>query len=59
MTLGSQEVALNTHSMQRSLMQNELLSLVQAAAVVKTDPSMISRWLKNVEKFRADPLNGL
>ena len=36
-------------------MQNELLSLVQAAAVVKIDPSMICRWLKNVENLRADP----
>ena len=46
---------LNIISVVQKLMQNELLSLVQAAAVVKIDPSMICRWLKNVENLRADP----
>ena len=46
---------LNIISVVQKLMQDELLSLVQAAAVVKIDPSMICRWLKNVENLRADP----
>jgi hypothetical protein len=46
---------LNIISVVQKMMQNELLSLVQAAAVVKIDPSMICRWLKNVENLRADP----
>ena len=46
---------LNIISVVQKLMQDELLSLVQAAAVIKIDPSMICRWLKNVENLRADP----
>jgi hypothetical protein len=37
------------------MMQDDHLSLVQAASVVKINPSMICRWLKNVENLRADP----
>jgi hypothetical protein len=50
---------LNIISVVQKLMQNELLSLVQAAAVDKIDPSMICRWLKNVENLRADPRKAL
>ena len=46
---------LNIISVVQKLMQNEQMSLVQVAAVVKIDPSMICRWLKNVENLRADP----
>ena len=49
---------LNIISVVQKLMQDELLSLVQAAVVVKIDPSMISRWLKNVENLR-DPRRAL
>ena len=50
---------LNIISVVQKLMQGELMTLVQAAVVVKIDPSMICRWLKNVENLRADPHKAL
>jgi hypothetical protein len=46
---------LNIISVVQKMMQDDHFSLVQAASVVKINPLMICRWLKNVENLQADP----